>query len=217
MRSKQMKADPLVEAAVDYFAARSHNTWRRNLLRTDPKQKGKPRMRLRGGEMVDVNQPWSKLHPKARAENRVAAQDAFTAVKRFPKDREAAADYVHKCWIKRNKNDSSQPKALFAPYNKLPEVEKDKDRVHVDLMRQALKATSGLRKKAPGKGAAKAKRKRVAAHKTVRVDAKSWRRLEAAAKRLSKSVGREIAAEALLSAGAEAVAAVCEMAARKKR
>src|ERR1700741_5237550 len=111
--SKAPKTDPVLEAAVDYFAGRSHDAWRKNLLKTDPKQKGKPRMRLRGGVMVDVNQLWSKLDPKAKADNKRAARDAYDAVKKFPKDREAAAEYVHQAWIKRNKDDPSQPKDLF--------------------------------------------------------------------------------------------------------
>jgi hypothetical protein len=213
---KAPKTDPILEAAVDYFSARSHDAWRKRLLETNPEQKGKPRMRLRGGAMVDVNQPWSKLDLKAKEDNKRAARDAYEAVKRFPKDREAAADYVHKCWIKRNKNDASQPKELFKPYARLSEVEKDKDRAHVDRMKQAIAAVrKRVSKKAPTRRAqGRATR---AAFKTVRIDAASWRRLEAAAKGLSKVLGREIAVEALLSAGAEAVAAVCKAAVRAKK
>jgi hypothetical protein len=210
---KAKKADSVLEAAVDYFSARSHDAWRKRLLQTNPEQKGKPRMRLRGGVMVDINQPWAKLDPKAKAENKRAARDAYKAVTRFPADREAAADYVHQCWIKRNKNDASQPKALFKPYSKLPEVEKDKDRAHVDRMKQALAAVS---KRAPKKAPRRAAPKPPAV-KTIRVDAKAWRRLEAAAKELSAAVGREITPEALMAAGIEAVAAVSKTAARSKR
>lgn len=163
---KPAKVDATPEAAVEYFAARSHNAWRRRLLQTDPKQKGKPRMRLRGGVMVDINQPWSKLDPKAQAENRVAARNAYAAVKKFPKDREAAADYVHRCWMKRNKRDPSQPKALFKPYAQLPEVEKDKDRAHVDVMKQALvRVRAASARKAPAKPRKKAKAKSAKARK----------------------------------------------------
>src|SRR5215207_7671700 len=137
-KAKSQKSNRLAEAAVDYFAARSHDAWRRNLLKTDPKQKGKPRLRQRGGIMVDVNQPWTKLHPKAKADNKRAAYDAYEAVKKFPNNREAAAAYVHVRWIKRNKGDPSQSKALFKPYAQLPEAEKDKDRAHVDNMKRAL-------------------------------------------------------------------------------
>jgi len=149
---KAKKADPM-EAAVEYFSARSHNAWRKRLLQTDPKQKGKPRMRLRGGVMVDVNQPWSNLNPKAKADNKRAARDAYAAVKKFPNDREAASAYVHECWIKRNKDDASQPKALFKPYARLPKVEKDKDRAHVDAMTTAMAAVR--------KAAAKSERRKV--------------------------------------------------------
>ncbi len=210
---KAKKADPVLEAAVDYFSARSHDAWRKRLLQTNPEQKGQPRMRLRGGVMVDINQPWANLDPRAKAENKIAARDAYDAVKLFPKDREAASDYVHKCWIKRNKGDKSQPKELFRPYGKLPEVEKDKDRAHVDRMKQAITAVS---KRAPKKAPRRPKAKQPA-YKTIRVDAKTWRRLEAAAKSLSAAIGREITPETLMIAGIEAVSAVSKPATRSKR
>jgi hypothetical protein len=206
-RRKAQKSDPVREAAVDYFAARSHEAWRRALLKTNPEQKGKPRMRRRGGVMVDVNQPWSKLHPKAKADNERAALDAYLAVKKFPHDREAASAFVHERWIARNKSDPNQPKALFKPYAKLTEVEKDKDRAHVDNMKKALAA---VRRPSPRKN-------RGAARATVQVDAKAWARLEAAARDLSKALGRPVAPEVLLSAGIEAMAAVSRTVAAQAR
>jgi len=158
-------------------------------------------MRERGGLMVDVNQPWSKLHPKARADNKVAARDAYAAVKKFPNDREAASNYVHERWIARNKGDKSQPKELFKPYAKLSKVEKDKDRAHVDNMKKAIAAVS----KRPAKKAPKK-----AAPKPVTLDAKTKRRLEAAAKDLSRALDRDVSADALLAASVEAVAALCK-------
>ncbi|MGE0530761.1 MAG: hypothetical protein AB7G40_16460 [Hyphomonadaceae bacterium] len=203
--AKAKKVAPAKEAAADYFSSRSHNAWRKRLLETNPEQRGKPRMRLRGGVMVDINKPWAKLDPKAKADNKRAAYDAYDAVMRFPDDREAAANYVHERWMARNKGDASQPKALFKAYAKLPEVEKDKDRAHVDRMKKAIAATS------PKKKAVK-KTKAKAAYKTVRVEAKAWARLEAAAKDLSKVLGRKVTPEALFIAGVEAVAAAARKA-----
>ena len=205
--AKAKKADPVREAAVDYFASRSHNAWRKKLLETNPEQRGQPRMRLRGGVMVDINKPWASLDPRAKADNKRAAYDAYDAVKRFPDDREAASNYVHERWIERNKGDKSQPRALFKAYARLPEVEKDKDRAHVDRMKAALRAV------APKK---KTKAKAIAT-KTVRFDAKTWSRIEAAAKSLSKALGRNVTPEALLVAGAEAVAAVARTPGKTKK
>jgi len=207
---KTPKADPVEDAAVHYFAARSHDAWRRRLLKTNPEQKGKPRMRLRGGVMVDVNQPWAKLHPSAQMDNMRAARDAYAAIRRFPNDREAASEYVHKCWIKRNKKDKSQSKALFKPYHSLPETEKDKDRAHVDNMKKAIAAA---RRRAP-----KTARKAVQPGKvSIRLDAKAWRRLEIAASQLSRSLGREVPPEALLAAGADAMTALAKSIAAETR
>lgn len=201
---KAQSADRILEAAVEYFAARSHNAWRKRLLETNPEQKGKPRMRLRGGQKVDVNQPWAKLHPKAQEDNKRAARDAYQAVKKFPSDREAASAYVHACWIKRNKDDPSQPKALFKPYAKLSDVEKDKDRAHVDRMKKAIVATRGLKAKAPSAAA-------------LKLDAKTARRVQAAAKDLAKALGRDVPAELVLNASIEAMAALCKALAAKSR
>lgn len=203
-KKSQTKTDPLLEAAVEYFSARSHDAWRKRLLQTNPEQRGQPRMRLRGGKMVDINQPWSKLDAGAKADNKQAARDAYDAVVRHPDNREAASDYVHKRWIARNKHDKSLDKALFTPYAKLTEVEKDKDRAHVDRMKQAIAA---VRKSVKAKAPAKAK---AMAYKTVRIGAKDWARLEAAAAKLSKLTGQVVAPEALLTAGLEAILAVTD-------
>jgi hypothetical protein len=206
-KAKARKTDPVRDAAADYFAGRSHDAWRRTFHKTNPKEKDKPRMRERGGVMVDVNQPWSKLHPKAKADNQQAAFDAYDAVTKFPSNREAASSYVHDLWIKRNKKDPNQPKELFKPYASLPEVEKDKDRAHVDNMKKALAAVrKAPAKKAPRKAAKQAKK--IAGARTVQVDARTWRQLEAAARDMSKLTGRDVAPEALVSAGLEAFATI---------
>lgn len=211
-KAKVRKADPTREAAADYFAARSHDAWRRTFHKTNPAEKAKPRMRLRGGIMVDVNQPWAKLHPKAKADNKQAAYDAYDAVRKFPSNREAASSYVHELWIKRNKKDASQPKALFKPYAALPKIEKDKDRAHVDNMMKALAAVS---KKSPRKPVKKART--VAGARTVKVDAKTWAQLAAAARDVAKLTGRDVAAETLVNVGLAAFATILRVVAADAR
>lgn len=199
-----MAAKKTLEAAVEYFASRSHDAWRRQFLKANPDQKGRPRMRRRAGKMVDVNQPWRALDPAAKADNKVAAYDAYEAIARFPTDREKAAAYVHQCWIKRNANDPNQPKVLFKPYRALPEIEKDKDRAHIDRMKAALAAV---------------KKPRKTAAKPLQVDAATARRLEIVAKRLSATLGRTVSARELLRAGMQAILPIYEAASarRKKR
>lgn len=113
------------------------------MLKDNPSQRGQPRMRLRGDSMVDVNQPWSRLHRDAKLDNRQAARDALAAVQKFPTDREAAAEYVHELWIKRNSGDLAQPVALMENYGSLSELEKNKDREHVDRMQVLLARSRG--------------------------------------------------------------------------
>lgn len=207
-QSKGQSIEAVVQAAIDAFAARSHDAWRRRLLKTNPKQRNKPRMRLRGDLMVDVNQPWSKLHPSAKADNLGAARDAYDAVQKHPRDREAAAAYVHKCWIRRNKNDPNQPRDLFKPYGQLSEIEKEKDRAHVDQMKLALKQVRARKRQA---------RKPPPGPRHVEVDSKRWSRLERTAKALSKSLGREVSAEALMLAGIDAIVVIAAVKKRLKR
>ena len=201
-----MAVKKTVEAAVEYFASRSHDAWRRQFHKANPKERALPRMRMRGGKMVDINKPWKDLDPKAKADNKVAAYAAYAALEKFPNDRERASDYVHRQWIKRNRADPNQPKDLFKPYSALPDVEKDKDRAHIDRMKAAIRAVQTPRKAL----------KKTAA-RTLQVDARSTVRLEAAAARLSAALGRTITAEALMAAGVEAVLAVCETAAPRAR
>ena len=60
------------------------------------------------------------------------------AIRRHKDDTESAAEHVHNEWMKRN------PKADYnasqhVPYSELPESEKNKDREHVETMRNLLK------------------------------------------------------------------------------
>ncbi|MBL8549144.1 MAG: hypothetical protein JNJ73_04110 [Hyphomonadaceae bacterium] len=151
-----MKAETKIEAAVAYFASRSHNAWRRKFHQDHPKEKRLPRMRMRGGALVDINQPWSRLDARAQKDNLVAARAAHKALSLHPKDREAAAAYVHARWVARNRRDPNQPKELFRAYRDLPEIEKDKDRAHIDRMKAAIAAVKkSARKATKGKKAAK--------------------------------------------------------------
>jgi hypothetical protein len=201
------------EAALDYFAARSHNAWRKQFIKANPKAAKLPRMRLRSGKMVDINQPWATLDPAAKKDNKKAAYDAHEAVVRYPNDREKASAYVHQRWIQRNKKDPSQPKALFKPYSELPEDEKDKDRAHVDRMKAAVAAVSKQAK--PRKSVKKTTSKRKTA-KPIQLNSEISRRLEAAAKQLSATLGRRVTASELANAGMQAMLAIYEGRPRKR-
>jgi hypothetical protein len=210
-------ANDTLEAAVEYFASRSHDAWRRDFLKANPDKRAAPRMRLRAGKMVDINQPWATLDPAAKKDNKAAAYDAHEAVTRYPNDREKAAAFVHQRWIKRNKADPNQPKALFKPYSALPKVEKDKDRAHVDRMQAALAAVAKQAKTAPAKKSAKKKAAKLAKPvKRLQLDADTSARLTAAAKRLSATLGRRVTAGELAHAGLQAMLAIYEAAPAKR-
>lgn len=202
-----MAGQKSVDAAVERFAARSHNAWRRTFLKANPKEKTKPRMRMRAGVMVDINKPWTALDPKAQADNKRAGYAAFEALAKYPRDREAAAAHVHRAWIKRNRGDASLSKDLFKPYTQLPEIEKDKDRAHIDRMRAALAATRTPRKNGVKSGQKKSVGAKAA---PLHINSATLRRLNAAAKRLSHIVGREVSAQEMIAVGAEAMLAMLD-------
>lgn len=146
------------EQAVDAFGAQSHNEWLRNFREGTPSEAEQPRMRERGGKLVDINKEWKDLDPAAQQDNRVAARVAYDAVKQYGDNTEAAADYVHRKWMERNASQRATQPALFEDYANLPEAEKAKDRNHVILMRELLnKAKPAQKPKGAGRAALTAK------------------------------------------------------------
>jgi hypothetical protein len=124
----------LAENAVHQFASSAHEEWRRNFDSTGTK----PRIKKNSdGTEGDINVPFDKLHPDWQKENLAAGQAAERAVKKFPHDIEKAAEYIHIKWMKRNPK-ADYNAAQHVPYDKLPEDEKEKDRVHVRTMMNLL-------------------------------------------------------------------------------
>ena len=130
-----VEAAMLAENAVQQFASDAHEEWRRSL---PPNEQNVPRMRSKnGGPKADINVPFDQLHPTAQQENLAAGIAAEQAVKKFPNDIEKAAEYIHIEWMKRNPKDDYTA-AQHKPYDELPEIEKEKDRVHVRTMMNLL-------------------------------------------------------------------------------
>lgn len=125
----------LAETAVQQFASAAHEEWRRSL---PPNEQNVPRERSKnGGPKADINVPFDQLHPTAQQENLAAGIAAEQAVKKFPNDIEKAAEYIHIEWMNRNPKDDYTA-AQHLPYDELPEIEKEKDRVHVRTMMELL-------------------------------------------------------------------------------
>jgi hypothetical protein len=128
--SMQLNEDPVTQ-----FATLAHEEWRRSL---PPNEQNFPRIRSKnGGPEADINVSFAKLHPTAQQENLAAGQAALEAVKRFSNDEEKASEYIHIQWMRRNPKDDSNA-AQHVAYDALPEIEKEKDRVHVRTMKRIL-------------------------------------------------------------------------------
>ena len=120
--------------AVIEFASRQHDVWRKKFDPTGTK----PRIKKNSdGTEGDINVPFEKLHPDWQKENLSAGRAALQAIRKHPKDTEAAAEHVHNEWMKRNPKDDDNA-AQHVPYSKLPEDEKQKDRDHVNTMKSLL-------------------------------------------------------------------------------
>ena len=125
----------LSENAITQFASAAHDEWRRNFDPTGSKERIKKNSDSTEG---NINVPFEKLHPDWQKENLSAGKAALQAVKKHPNDMESAADHVHKEWMKRNPKADYNAAAQHVPYSELPEVEKQKDRDHVDTMKSLL-------------------------------------------------------------------------------
>ena len=125
----------LAENAVTQFASAAHEEWRKNFDPTGTK----PRIKKNSdGTEGDINVPFDKLHPDWQKENLAAGKAAEHAVKKFPDDIEKASEFIHIEWMKRNPK-ADYNAAQHVPYDKLPEDEKEKDRVHVRTMMKLMK------------------------------------------------------------------------------
>jgi hypothetical protein len=124
-------------AALEKFASDLHEIWRAGWIKQN-NGASVPRMKKgSSGEQVDINVPFAQLDPAWRKENEEAAKAALQAVKQFPEDEEAAAEFIHQEWMKRNPRGDWNA-AQHVPYDALAEEEKEKDRVHYRNMKQSL-------------------------------------------------------------------------------
>ena len=125
--------------ALERFASDLHEVWRNGWIKQNNGQ-SVPRMKKGStGEQVDINVPFANLDPAWRKENEEAAKAALQAVKQFPNDEEAAANFIHQEWMKRNpKGDWNA--AQHVPYQSLSEEEKEKDRVHFRSMKSLTRS-----------------------------------------------------------------------------
>ena len=129
-----IETDALAENAVTRFASAAHEEWRKNFDPTGTK----PRIKKNSdGTEGDINVPFDKLHPDWQKENLAAGKAAEYAVKKFPDDIEKASQFIHIEWMKRNPK-ADYNAAQHAPYDELPEDEKEKDRVHARTMMNLL-------------------------------------------------------------------------------
>jgi hypothetical protein len=151
---------------VNLMASDLHEEWRRGY---DPENKGIPRMK--GDENINV--PYKDLSDKWQEENKKAAIAALEAVEKYPDDRESGSSYIHDEWLKRH--GSWAPEDQKVPYNMLSEEDKEKDRVHYNLMKSKLNLSGGKRMVKKSKKNSKGKGGLVKRKRSTRKNKKSRR------------------------------------------
>lgn len=128
----------LFEDATTQFASMAHDEWRKSYIDREgnkPREKVVPAGYPDSGQTVDINVPFNDVHPHFQKDNIEAATAAKSAVEMFPNDIEQGSNYIHIQWVKRN---PWADEKLKVPYEQLPEIEKEKDRVHYRLMKKLL-------------------------------------------------------------------------------
>ncbi len=120
--------------AVDMLASKLHENWASGFRAGEMAKGNENPTRMKddgmGGQVDILNTPFEQLPPKWQAENNAQAASAIMLV---ANDLEGAmgnieglAAKVHEQWLSRNSWAANGP--LGAPYNELPEEEKQKDR-----------------------------------------------------------------------------------------
>lgn len=128
----------LFEDATTQFASMAHDEWRKGYIAREgnkPREKKVPAGYPDAGQMVDINVPFKEVHPHYQKDNIEAAKAAKAAVEMFPDDIEKGSAFIHTEWVKRN---PWADEKLKVSYEELPEIEKEKDRVHYRLMKQLM-------------------------------------------------------------------------------
>lgn len=116
------------DPAVPPVAAELHEQWRAGFAATNGAEAERWKDDGHGGKVDIAHTAYKDLPAKWQAENRAAALSAVKAVS-YPTgspDLEGAAELIHNDWRKRN--GSWAPDEQMAPYERLPEAEKEKDR-----------------------------------------------------------------------------------------
>jgi len=102
----------------------------------------KKRERIIDQEVVEVQDdiavPYNSLSPEGKENNKFAAEQAIIAYELYPTEQEKGANYIHIKWMENNPWDLEKKPELFVPYEELTKVEKDKDRIQWQMVRNSV-------------------------------------------------------------------------------
>lgn len=132
-----------IEEAIDITASLLHESWRKDYRKANG---NKPRIKTttdtiwierNGSDQVNINKPYASLPFDWQKENYEAAKFIINLILLDGDiDNDHLAFQVHNAWLKRN--DWAKGSNLDVPYWDLPQEEKDKDLLHVQIGRKIL-------------------------------------------------------------------------------
>ncbi len=139
----------LMSELGDKVADHIHQVWLTG-HRISEEQAGRdplaPRMRpIDDASLVNINVPWSALHPDRKKANQRMGLFAITALRAFaltsltPEQRIEIAAAIHEFWLKENSYARGGP--LDKPFAELPEAEAQKDLDVVDIALKVFSAS----------------------------------------------------------------------------
>lgn len=130
-----------MEQIIEELSTLVHEKWRDLTYPNEPnKEHLRPEFKIDGDKLININIPYNELNYVWKKTNNNAVNIAILAYTKFPDNREKAASFIHDEWM--NNNDYLQTNTkyshLFVSYNKLNEVEKEKDAIQYDIIKNKV-------------------------------------------------------------------------------
>lgn len=130
-----------MEQIIEELSELAHQAWR-DL--TYPNRPNVLHLRFEfqklGDELININKPYIELNNVWKKVNNKTVNAALFAYSKNHNNRKNAASYIHDEWMKHNEHlkDNIKYAHLFKSYDKLTDIEKEKDALFYDLIKKKV-------------------------------------------------------------------------------
>lgn len=131
----------MMEQIIEELSAVVHEKWRELTYPNEPnKEHLRPEFKNDGDKLVNINITYSELNSVWKKTNNKAVEIALLSYSKFPENRENAASFIHDEWMKANDYLKTNTKYsyLFVSYNELNKIEKEKDALQYDTIKNKI-------------------------------------------------------------------------------